>query len=680
MNFKIAVVGALIMVHSLELVQLEPSPRLPISVLSPSRSGIYTFTPVQSPRLPVRQAPQRPQISAGVARSPQRPQTPRFKSHDRPVSPREPPKPPVPRGRNALRSMVKRIKLRRKNKPRDKSEAGSENANNFGGAARKTSKYKKARSAVVQGLAFATDAVSQAVGIAFQVQSLRTLQSMTPAPPSPAPLPSLSSSSSSISDEFDSELKQGRVSYSRNSLATEDCPAAIENAFISVYRQACPSSDPDVAIDKDRSFQSYESEHFESGESASPSENVSELKVCPTLHLRFYDVNKTKGYGRTGSFVCRRAVKAVTDSRPAFVQSLEVVALQDKPLLSSSSKVTLARQASIACADKRLPLSALRPGAPRDQPKARSTLVELDDRGVVRLQYTGIINKTPSVKNTCHLDSFLTYFLIRCRNEPSYLTRNLLISGSAPENVLKELCLRYSKFTFGQAVIATRRIQADWKKLWLISFFPDFQDAVMKNKNVDFRGHETESVAEVLEKSLVWMGAYSCSCRTSQDKYIARKSFFPAWTIEQLIVMSRFGTSDQSQPLNLKVEFEADYCVDCGGHMKLQFIFVPTTTWFLYFQLGSKSGPSTKVTQIPLKFRAHELYYEVSVDFHLGYISMSTKNAVAGVIHQLAFMFFENRYYFYDDENKGHLIRTSDPDAKAVSDQLTVQAAVYFRR
>jgi hypothetical protein len=169
---------------------------------------------------------------------------------------------------------------------------------------------------------------------------------------------------------------------------------------------------------------------------------------------------------------------------------------------------------------------------------------------------------------------------------------------------------------------------------------------------------------------------------------------YTIFTIEQVKALSRENTQDFSAPLNMKYE-DASYkwCKKCKQDVVINFIFVPTTTWMLYWQLPPEkhSGPYSTgasstpvpyvfdVSLIPKKFVLHELFLNTHVEFELGYVSMQTTVKVNGILHHLSFQFSNDKFYFYDDMNDGKLVHVPKPDEIIKSKQLTISAIVYYR-
>ena len=374
---------------------------------------------------------------------------------------------------------------------------------------------------------------------------------------------------------------------------------------------------------------------------------------------------------------------AISDTRQGFVQNMQVISITQ---VSKLDQFIRNKKVAVECASARLPLSALPSGQPRSRPPntEKGLIPEVTVKKRRQLLWRGLVWATTKIKNSCHLDSFLTYFLFLCKASPTYMDRNFLIPQDGYENMLKELCRRFVAFnpTDGK-LMPVKKTHEVWKGLWLRAFYPRFEDDVVGQKIVDFRSNEAESVAEHLERSALYIMSYSCSCPGPDVR--ARKAFFPSLTLAQLRVMSRSSgasLAQEKEPLGLAMQILSDACSGCSGVPVLNYLFVPTTTWMLYFSLTRAADrASYKISQIPLKFLVHELHVVGPAEFRLAYVSVSTskKSPLVGLKHQVSFMRFNEKFYFYDDADAGAVVAEPDPDSRVVSDQLIIEAVIYAR-
>lgn len=626
------------------------------------------------------------------------------------------------RGGPKLRSLVKRSSFSKKNKEPEASQVSRPNtrsamhraeqqpegeleAVSLNTEEKKKSKWQSTGEVIAKGLAGTSAIANQAMATAVQAHSLKLMGEMSTS--------GRQESSSVVVDDdddddksddakavdaaaaaaadagSDEELPAGAAKpvsyYSRKSRVSEECPAAVDNAFVSVNRQVCPSSDADVFGDPNRSFSDGDerADDSEDDEAIDPTKIVwGTLKVTEGLVLRYRDYKKTKAYGQKGPYVCRREVMAVTDGRSGFAQIMQVIALTE---VKKVELVMKNKKVAIACSSDRLPKSTLPPGQPRTRRPASETgaIPEVKVNKKRQLAWRGLVWATTKIKDSCHLDSFLTYILFKCKAYPTFMERNFLIPQDGYENVLKDLCRRFREFTpTDNKLMPVKKIHETWKGLWLRAFYPLLQKDVESSKIVYFSGHESESVGERLERSLVYMMVYSCSC-SSGPVIRARKAFFPSLSLDQLRVMSRSSSGTSvDEPLGLALPLLGDACTGCTGIPVLNYIFAPTTSWLLYFYLGKAPGSNTyRISQIPKLFVLHELHVVGTVEFHLGYITVSTSADYRPGVerHQKAFMYFNSKFYLYDDANAGASQLEPDPDARLISDGLVVDSVSYFR-
>ncbi len=579
----------------------------------------------------------------------------------------------------ASRSRFRRI--RRSDSAKDKVSLQQSAPPEMGAPPESKSRFQRAREAVSRGLGGASEIASQATGHAVQIQSLRLMQSMT----DPQPGTSAAARAAAANSE-NSKDQSTEVSLKKSTSITGTCPVAVGNAFISANRQACPSVDADVPIDPDRSFSESDASVDDCSASDVDSKcTLSELKVGGSLHLRFRDYLNLRPYGHTQPVICRREIVAVSDRRPGYQQTLELISLGK----SLGGDFVRFKRIALGCSAGRLPLSALDSPVKRQGPPAREVaeVPEVWEKGVTRLEWLGLLWDTVLVKNGCHLDGFLTYFLLKCKASPSYVGRNLLIPGDGPENILRELCALYVEFKPTAKVMPVKRTHQDWKKLWVTALYPEHGEALQKKKPVDFKGHESETIGEKLERSLVYFMTYQCVCGSSaSDLAKARKVFVPSYTIEELKIISREKSSAYGTSLNARLSFLNPHSCspECKKAPLATYIFVPTTTWFLYFYVGKEERTSPlQVTDFPKKVVVHELFHQGTAEFVLGYITAAStispkrKGLPA---HQTSFVYFNQKFYYYDDaSDKGALILCVDPNASLAAKKLKLVSATYFR-
>lgn len=160
-------------------------------------------------------------------------------------------------------------------------------------------------------------------------------------------------------------------------------------------------------------------------------------------------------------------------------------------------------------------------------------------------------------------------------------------------------------------------------------------------------------------------------------KLKSRRVFYPRYTLSNITAMSRMNAKTFNEPLQIKLTGMVSFCNTCQQDVTIDYLFVPLSTFFLYFPIGGYE--KFDVATIPTKFIAHELYLDSIAEFELGYISLSTKTAIGGVRHHLSFMYFNEKFYFYDDMSQGDVILAQNPNQIYESKDLELSALVYFR-
>lgn len=410
------------------------------------------------------------------------------------------------------------------------------------------------------------------------------------------------------------------------------------------------------------------------------------LKVSQSLILTYKDepLRKKKGF-------CRKEVKNTADKRPSYVQAFQLMPIDQV----TKSDLQVHREATLTCQNINIPLSSLRQGARRPGAALPPPIPEKTVNGQIRLAYDGITWHTNIITNSCTMDSFFTHVLIKSKQKPTFAERNFLIPQNGAEGIIKEIARLYNNLptTLSSKDIATAH--DNWKKIWVKTHSYDLGRLVDQNKKVDFVGHESDSIMSRLEMSILRALTITCDCdHTDTSKIIPKFNAYVVLTIEQVRTISRENqhVSDYGKPLGLVLDDPSyKWCRKCT-QVKINFIFVPSTTWMLYWLLPPQKAtgiyaahsPGSKpyvfdVNTAPKKFIAHELYYEHHAEFELAYISMSTTIKRGGVYHHLSFQYFNQKFYYYDDMHSGHLVLAKDPNRIIADNQLTIESIIYMR-
>ena len=523
--------------------------------------------------------------------------------------------------------------------------------------------FKSVAMGVVRSLGVAAEMTGQATSIAMQVQSIKTMAAMN----------KNSETEVSHTGEGTSASASALSKKNDDDDGTSDSVCEIlPNAFISKHEQEC------VTLSTD-------------SESDEPPPVIQRTKVTKDLVITYQDTTT-----KSKKSFCRQDVKCPSDKRAGFIQ-----AFPPKDILTlTSNDIEFNREASLTCEDKnyKIPLCTLRSGEVRTSQKKRWSIAERQEKGVKRLEWFGVSWHTPKIKNTCHMDTFLTHMTFKCRIDPKYPERNFVIPQHGYEGILREICKEYIALPRILSEKTRLHYHEHWKTMWIK--FADYArgNLLDQNKAVDYPGSETSSIVENLEHSNLKFFSYICPCDEKPVKIKTNLNVYTVFTIEQIITLSRerqtqTNINEYSFPLNLKYEDPAyNWCKKCKGDVTINYVFVPATTWMIYLQLPSEKlkGPYSlqgnapkpyifDISKVPKTFVAHELFLETHVEFELGYISLSTTVKIAGITHHLSLQYFNSKYYFYDDMDQGKLVLASDPNGLIISRKLSVTAIVYFR-
>lgn len=384
------------------------------------------------------------------------------------------------------------------------------------------------------------------------------------------------------------------------------------------------------------------------------------------------------------SSTCRENIVNLADKRPSYVQSLPQFSMNANFNFDLHSH----RQAVINCGNQAgLPKISLASNYVRQGKPILGTIPLSSNRGVKILAWKGMNWFTEKVENSCTLDSFLTHMILKCKLDSSYTKRNFLIPQNAGEAVLNEIVNQYRKLPFTVSGADQKLANQNWKQLWIKTFEPEFKDHLLTNRKVDYVGLEMTTVIEKLSPSVIYFESSSCKCKENNAQKIkVRRYVFNTLDLPELKRISREGTSDFSQSISYpqfrgSLRTQRRSCTVCVNEYKIDYYFVPGSTWMLYFMFTSLTvHTEVNVFQVPKTFVAHELFAHDKVAiFELGYISCGTTVKVGGLTHHLSFQYFNQQFYYYDDLKGGELIWSPNPNLTIKTKKLVVKAAVYFR-
>jgi len=383
------------------------------------------------------------------------------------------------------------------------------------------------------------------------------------------------------------------------------------------------------------------------------------------------------------SRTCRENILNLADLRPSFAQILPQFSLQ----ANLNFKLHSHQLAVIHCGnEKGFPKISLAPNSPRKPKPTKLGSIPMSNAGNKNtLAWKGLSWFSMSVINSCILDSFLTHMLLRGKLDSTYTNRNFLIPQNPGEAILTEMISQYRKLPFSASAQNQKLANQNWKELWIKTFEPEFKDHLATGQIVDYKGAEFERVVEKLIPSCTTFETHSCKCKENNaERVIVKRFYMKILDLAELIKLSRVGRQDYSASISypLTTGFnrgQVKTCTTCQGDFKIDYYFVPTSTFFLYFMFTRMSTPFT-FSKVPKIFLAHELFaYDKVAVFELGYVTCGTEVPINGVTHQLSFQFFNNQFYYYDDLKGGELLWAPNPDLTIQAQKLACRAATYFR-
>jgi len=416
------------------------------------------------------------------------------------------------------------------------------------------------------------------------------------------------------------------------------------------------------------------------------------LKVSQTLELYYEDKPLQSNH------YCRVNLRNLADQRPSFIQAFQLKDIQ----LVSDTPLDFNREAVLVCsADGRIemPMISLRQGVLRSTgPSTLPEIPEVTYKGKTVLAWTGHLWFVgPLILNSCVLDTFFTHILLKGRLDFTFFDRNFIIPQNGAESIIREITSEYVKLSPKASKNDIKNHHLRWKQLWIrTGRYQDGKD-IENNKPVDYKGHESDAIVERLKESNIKVISFTCTC-DGHKTITSKQVLFYAFTIQDLIKFSRVNQqpSNYKDPLSHTLsDSHYKWCRKCNNYI-VNYIFVPSSTWMLYwllpphifkpqYSLENKGTPYTFDLNIaPKKFVVHELFYDMSVEFELAYISLTTTIQKAGVYHHLSFQFFNNKFYFYNDMDSenlpgGLLLLAEDPNQIISSQKLSIESLTYFR-
>lgn len=312
----------------------------------------------------------------------------------------------------------------------------------------------------------------------------------------------------------------------------------------------------------------------------------------------------------------------------------------------------------------------------------------------------GLTWYTPGILNSCNMDSFLSYLLIRTRFHPNYLERNLLIPGNGPEGALRTAIQQHLRSRADRTARDT-----ELKRIFIRVNHPRWDRQLETTGTTDTAASEVISIHEPLRDSARLTITLRCECGDGPDLVDADSILevedrtLHSWTPEQMHnVFGHYarGPVDPTKPKSsgsAKIYDRLPNCPQhCGRKLFRQHAFVPDTTFFLRFEFNPSHHELLQFDvndNIPLEIRVPEAYRPNEfATFFVGYIALGSlpdrrpgaPPVSSQVTHQTALMHFFGRWFYYDDMvNNGVLVPVPDPNILIQTRRLTILSVTYFR-
>ena len=286
-----------------------------------------------------------------------------------------------------------------------------------------------------------------------------------------------------------------------------------------------------------------------------------------------------------------------------------------------------------------------------------------------------------------------------CRQHPDYEHKQLNIFQSVPEAALKSAVHSYNQIDWLSSYARDegamiKKASADAKSVWLSSnFYRDFT-SISSGRRVNVMGTEFTKIILPLKESCTFYISASCACSKRVWSYSQITAKF---TVKDLQVMSR-NNLRVDQSLQIPYAPLSDVCSKCASPSRIDYVFVPDTTWFLYFDFEkfqtepSHDGRAVKAQGIPtVTFDIDLLPKEINVHeltrtgqlatFYLGYVAMRSTVEWSGNLHHSAWMRLNDKWFYYNDiDQESTLYEEIEVFNYIKAHALDILGVFYFRK
>ena len=264
----------------------------------------------------------------------------------------------------------------------------------------------------------------------------------------------------------------------------------------------------------------------------------------------------------------------------------------------------------------------------------------------------GLSWENADYKNTCHLDSFLTFLKLNALTHPKLMICNLRLKDDDVENCIRGIINGYVYSR--RDPVSLNLIQDPLARIaWVrnVMGIPPRRDT-----KIDLRSTQNDSVFRHLLKSMEFYWVYQCACGRQFDKVT---SLFVNCAGD---LTSMFNTREPiTGPRYQKV------CKRCRSLQWFNGFQVPQTTWLLKIVC---QNPKFDCINCP------PFITMGAATFKLGYVTYT--NEVSSTMgHQTSMHLIKDQWYHFDGLNyHGKLMKVSDPELAA---QYTPTEIVYYK-
>ena len=308
-------------------------------------------------------------------------------------------------------------------------------------------------------------------------------------------------------------------------------------------------------------------------------------------------------------------------------------------------------------------------------------------------QWVGLSWYTPSVINSCNIDSFFTYVFLRSRMQPDFAQRYLLIPGNVPEASLRAGMQMFNDQQHWRSRQAYVDMNDEFKRMYTSANFQRHRENLNRDGRTNVVGGETGNIYDVFRDSTRITATTVCQCLDQHGRNEVHVQDMPTgdsnWRLQDIQALA---WGDQTSGTSSATSGRHRTCTACGNARTFQFYYVPDTTWYLRFGSFESVRGATggyvvyDVNQLPTTLEINEaLRPGQTATFDLSYVSLSTmapaNSGPNHVTHMTSLMRFNDQWWYYNDmEREGRLLLVRDPNELIRNLRLSINSVNYFRR